>query len=226
MSVNPDIAFKARRAAVVISRNLDKINWDMSLESSGSKVDDKLICIAKRDNLTLVTNDVYLKVKSIIKGVSNKGYGGGDEYAGIRYWDIDCEDGHSKELEDAIQEHKIPCCLENLNENEYVIARNKNSVITRKNGEKTYEFLHSFVYRNNVFQPLTNNYKNLLNLFDNDKSLYVKEIIKGFTNILDIESIDDSLKEKYRLEAEEKDIPFLIALVIAIDNIVDNRHRQ
>ena len=28
MSVNPDIAFKARRAAVVISRNLDKINWD------------------------------------------------------------------------------------------------------------------------------------------------------------------------------------------------------
>lgn len=159
MSINPDIAFKARRAAVVISRNLDKINWDMSLESSGDKVDDKLICIAKRDNLTLVTNDVYLKVKSIIKGVSNKGYGGGDEYAGIRYWDIDCEDGHSKELEDAIQEHKIPCCLENLNENEYVIARNKNSVITRKNGEKTYEFLHSFVYRNNVFQPLTNNYK-------------------------------------------------------------------
>ena len=143
MSVNPDIAFKARRAAVVISRNLDKINWDMSLESSDSKVDDKLICIAKRDNLTLVTNDVYLKVKSIIKGVSNKGYGGGDEYAGIRYWDIDCEDGHSKELEDAIQEHKIPCCLENLNENEYVIARNKNSVITRKNGEKTYLDINS-----------------------------------------------------------------------------------
>ena len=160
MNINPDVAFKARRAAVVISHNMDKIKWDSSMEGIGDKVDDKLIKLAKRDNLILVTNDVYLKVKANIAEAKNKPFGGGEDYSGISYWDIDCDaNGYNEELEKALEFHEVPIALGPLAENEYVIARNKNSQITRKNGEVTFEFLHSFVYRDGEFIPLTSNYK-------------------------------------------------------------------
>lgn len=160
MNVNQDVAFKARRAAVVISRNMDKVKWDCSMEGIGGNVDDKLIKLAKRDNLILVTNDVYLKVKSEISDAKSKGYGGGEDYTGVCYWDIDCdENGFNEELTRAIENHEMPSTLGPLAENEYVIARNKNSTITKKNGEQTFEFLHSFVYRDGELKPLTNNYQ-------------------------------------------------------------------
>lgn len=158
MNINPDISFKARRAAVVISRNLDKIKWDSSTESTGNTVDDKLIKVASRDKLTLVTNDVYLKVKSIIKNVDTRGYGGGDDYSGIFYWDIDYSDGYNQELKDAIENHKVPTGIKFYN-NQYVIARNKNIIEKDENGEEVHEFLHSFVYKNGELKPLTNNYQ-------------------------------------------------------------------
>lgn len=162
MNVNPDVAFKARRAAVVISHNMDKIKWDSSMEGVSDKVDDKLIKLAKRDDLILVTNDVYLKVKANIAKAKNKPFGGREDYSGISYWDIDCDaNGYNEELEKAFEFHEVPIALGPLAENEYVIARNKNSEVIRKNGEVTYEFLHSFVYRDGEFIPLTNNYKKM-----------------------------------------------------------------
>ncbi len=52
------------------------------------------------------------------------------------------------------------------------------------------------------------------------------EILKNGAVIGIIRRKIDFLVDSFELEADEKDIPFLIALVIAIDNIVDNRHRQ
>lgn len=96
----------------------------------------------------------------------------------------------------------IKCALINnsLNVNMINFGKDKNEFL---------KGLNCFVKKNIgffcLYEYTLNNYKNLLNLFDNDKSLYVKEIIKGFTNILDIESIDDSLKEKYVLEYLNKE---------------------
>ena len=67
MHNNFDVQYKARRAAVIISHNMDKLTWDDSLEKERyDSVDDKVIQIAKNRNAILVTYDVYLKVKAII----------------------------------------------------------------------------------------------------------------------------------------------------------------
>ena len=80
-----DVSFKARRAAVLISHNMDKLIWDDSLEKERyDSVDDKLIQITKNRNGTLVTNDVYLKVKAITKGVKTKAYGKTEADNGIK----------------------------------------------------------------------------------------------------------------------------------------------
>ena len=67
MNQNSEVAFKARRAAVVLSRNLAKINWNTDYENEKIPVDDKLLSATGKNNI-LITNDVYLKVKAIIKG--------------------------------------------------------------------------------------------------------------------------------------------------------------
>lgn len=43
LSPSPEISFKARRAAIILSRNLDKITWEDSYEKENRPVDDKLI---------------------------------------------------------------------------------------------------------------------------------------------------------------------------------------
>jgi len=42
-------------------------------------VDDKLIEICTHKDI-LITNDVYLKIKAIIRGINTKGYGGTSDY--------------------------------------------------------------------------------------------------------------------------------------------------
>ena len=84
---------------------------------------------------------------------------------------------------------------------------NSLSSISSDFGEDKNEFLQNlncFVKKNIgffcLYDDALNNYKNILNFFDDDRSLYIKEIIKGFTNIMNIENIDSSLKEKYAIE--------------------------
>lgn len=162
LNINPDISFKARRAAVCISRNTERIEWLKSLEKTNISVDDKLIEYIKRDKLNdliLVTNDVYLKIKCLIENIKTMPFGGGEDYSGITYWDVDCdENGFNKALNDAIENRIKPSNLK-LHENEYVIARDKNLIIKLEDGKSTFSFLHSFVYKNGEFKPISNNYK-------------------------------------------------------------------
>ena len=76
LNANPETAFKARRAAVVISKNLSKIIFNSDFELENYKVDDKLLKIAQKFNGVLITNDVYLKINCLINNVATKGYGG------------------------------------------------------------------------------------------------------------------------------------------------------
>lgn len=63
-SLNPETSFQARRAAVMISRNIEMLNFFSKLEKENIPVDDKLIKVALTLNETLITNDVYLKVRA------------------------------------------------------------------------------------------------------------------------------------------------------------------
>ena len=69
LSSNSETAFKARRAAVVISKNLERIIFNPEMENENMKVDDKLLKLAAKYNGILITNDVYLKVKCLISKV-------------------------------------------------------------------------------------------------------------------------------------------------------------
>lgn len=123
LNPNPEVSFKARRAAVVISRNLSKLNFNDNLEKEKISVDDKLIesCTPKD---ILITNDVYLKIKAIIRGLNTKGYGGTSDYQGVRYFEVDLEtDPYNEELSKILNEHQY----EGMAENEYLIVLDKNT---------------------------------------------------------------------------------------------------
>lgn len=72
-SINSETAYKARRAAVKISRNLDKVKF-VETDSSLKLVDDRILEFCEDTNNTLITNDVYLKLKAISKEIDNEGY--------------------------------------------------------------------------------------------------------------------------------------------------------
>jgi predicted ribonuclease YlaK len=124
LNSNSEVAFKARRAAVVISRNISKINFIDKWEDTRISVDDKLLKEALESNNTLITNDVYLKVKAIIAGVDTKGYGGTEDYSGIYYLTIKTDEYHyNKELETILEEHYYS----GLKENEFLIIKEENT---------------------------------------------------------------------------------------------------
>ena len=123
LNPNPEVSFKARRAAVVISRNLSKLFFNDHLEKEKMSVDDKLIEICTHKDI-LITNDVYLKIKAIIRGLNTKGYGGTSDYQGVRYFEVDLEsDPYNEELSKILNEHQY----EGMAENEYLIVLDKNT---------------------------------------------------------------------------------------------------
>lgn len=123
LNPNPEVSFKARRAAVVISRNLSKLFFNDHLEKEKMSVDDKLIESCTHKDI-LITNDVYLKIKAIIRGINTKGYGGTSDYQGVRYFEVDLEtDPYNEELSKILNEHQC----EGMAENEYLIVLDKNT---------------------------------------------------------------------------------------------------
>ena len=153
LKLNPNFetAFKARRAAVTISRNLDRILFKDDYEDSRLPVDDKLLLMAQGlDTLgELITNDVYLKVKAHIKGIPTHGYGSSEDYSGVRtlYLQTD-KNKYNADLDYMLNEHKFPVPDVKLCENEFVIVKDSGSPIKNKHGEEDYEVLATFIYQN------------------------------------------------------------------------------
>lgn len=153
LKLNPNFetAFKARRAAVTISRNLDRIIFRDDYEETKLPVDDKLLLMAQGlDTLgELITNDVYLKVKAHIKGIPTHGYGSSENYSGVRtlYLQTD-ENKYNADLDYMLNEHKFPVPNVQLCENEFVIVKDSESPIKNRHGEEDYEVLATFIYQN------------------------------------------------------------------------------
>ena len=136
LSSNPETAYKARRAAVVISRNLSKLNWNETYEDMNMKVDDKLLMAAQDTNNILVTNDVYLKIKAELWDISNKGYGGGDDYTGIRTLKLATDENkYHPDLNYILENHKLLDEQKPLREGEYLIIKDLSSPIKTKYGD-------------------------------------------------------------------------------------------
>lgn len=156
--VNPDIAYKARRAAIYISKHMDNLTWyDCSkFEKDKIPVDEQLLKIGQELNGTVITNDVYLKVKCTIEDVETKGYSPKDDYDGIEYWYIKTDEHlYNKELDDVFSTGEIPEGL-NLYENQYLIVKDINNPIVDKQGKPNYSIMGIFVCHNNKLVEVQN----------------------------------------------------------------------
>lgn len=86
-------------------------------------VDDKLLELTKHYAGTLVTNDVYLKIKATIAGLQTHGYGGTEHYNGVKVWEVQLdEQGFNVDLEKVLTEKQPPEQFV-LKENEYLIIK-------------------------------------------------------------------------------------------------------
>lgn len=137
--VNKEVAFKARRAAVAISKSIDTLIFDDSMDTKVLPVDDKLIELTRNRAGTLITNDVYLKIKAKLAGLQTTGYGGVEDYTGVKEWVVEFdEDGYNAQLAQVFTDYQPPEQFE-MKENEYLIVRD-----SRDN-----EVLEIFCWRNN-----------------------------------------------------------------------------
>lgn len=135
--VNREVAFKARRAAVVISRHIEDITFDNTLETKNLAVDDKLLELTKSYAGELITNDVYLKIKAYTSGIRTSGYGGVEDYTGTETWFIDLNDEAALAEFSAIRDSGAPPKQFVFKENQYLIIKD----------EKEDEVLGIFVWR-------------------------------------------------------------------------------
>ena len=161
LSANQDTAYKARRAAVVISRNLSKLNWNDDYENINMKVDDKLLLAAQETGSTLVTNDVYLKIKAKLKNTLTKGYGGGDDYTGVRTLKLATnENKYHPDLTFILENQKLLDEQKPLREGEYLIIKDLSSPIKTKYGDD-FEVLYTGVNINGKIIEIPK-YKNVI----------------------------------------------------------------
>ena len=150
---NAETAFKARRAAIVISRNISKIIFVDEYDKQRMTVDEKLLAAAQsileHDEVCLITNDVYLKVQATLKHIPTKGYGGSEDYSGVKtiYITPD-ENGYHSELDSLLSENKLLIEQNSLRENEFLIVKNLTNPIKNKNGTDDYEVLYIGICRN------------------------------------------------------------------------------
>lgn len=161
-SENSETAFKARRAAVLIARNIDYLTFNDKFEYEPMSVDDKLIeatrlyCNAYGlDKCVLITNDIYLKIKARMYNLPTHGYGGVEEYTGIRTIQIvPDENGYHAELESLLSEHKLLDEQKLLKENEFIIVKDLTQPKKNRNNEDDYEVIYIGINRNGEVEQI------------------------------------------------------------------------
>ena len=126
--INQDTSSNARRAAIYVSRNVDNLNWYNCDRFHKVAVDDQVMEIAKELEGTVITNDVYLKVKCIINKVQTKGYSPKDDYSGVEYWFIDSinDAAAQEQYSNLLENHVVPAGI-TLCENQYLIVEDINT---------------------------------------------------------------------------------------------------
>lgn len=113
---NHEVAEKARRAAIYISRRLGELVFD--LNEDNIPTDDMLIEVALQNGYGIITNDVYLKIRAAAQGIETESYSEKDSYTGVRYVPSDQE-----ELIASILQGETNQLVEEMRENEYLIIQ-------------------------------------------------------------------------------------------------------
>lgn len=126
---NSEVAEKARRAAIYISRRLENLIFDNTDEAIPT--DDLLLKIASQNGYGIITNDVYLKIRAAAQHIETESYSEKDAYCGVRY--IKAED---EELIALILQGEAFDFIESMRENEYLIIETNPIQYFRKSEDK------------------------------------------------------------------------------------------
>lgn len=123
LNKNPEISQKARKAAVYIAKNMDNIEWDFTRDYAEDP-DGVLLEIAKKRNVTIVTNDISFKVRCQVNNVDVEGYSWKDDYCGIVYMNVgDMDlDTYNEMLTDLIENGHYETEDYDFSINEYLIV--------------------------------------------------------------------------------------------------------
>lgn len=162
LKINPnsEVSYKARRAAVMLSRRVDSIEWDLSMEQVKMPVDDKILEVAKRRNSTLITNDVYLKVKAKVQNVDTHGYGNDGVYTGIKYLTLELDKNKQHPiLEKILNSGEILPEIGDVNEGQYLIVRDGSDSFKNKFGETEFAVLGIFIVKDGKLEKIDEPHK-------------------------------------------------------------------
>lgn len=155
-NINPEVAYKARRASYAILSNDNKITYCKERKNKLS-VDDELVYLCKKHGWELITNDLNLQIKCRFKKVKCSGYSKVKEnYTGVIYLPLDFDNsGYSKVLEDMLNTKTPP---EKMYENQFLIIQDKNKEITDSYGQKHKQTVMSFIYKNGKLEIVDNQF--------------------------------------------------------------------
>ena len=155
-NINPEVAYKARRASYAILSNDNKITYCKERKNKLS-VDDELVYLCKKHGWELITNDLNLQIKCRFKKVKYSGYSKVKEnYTGVIYLPLDFDNsGYSKVLEDMLNTKTPP---EKMYENQFLIIQDKNKEITDSYGQKHKQTVMSFIYKNGKLEIIDNQF--------------------------------------------------------------------
>ena len=140
---NNEVAEKARRAAIYISRRLENLIFDNTEEAIPT--DDLLLKIASQKGYGIITNDVYLKIRAVAQHIETESYSEKDAYCGVLnlYFDLD-ENGYNEELDKILTDRKLPENI-SLRENQYLILRDN---------QNKDNYLSIYCYQDNQLIPI------------------------------------------------------------------------
>ena len=126
---NNEVAEKARRAAIYISRRINELLFDN--EDEAIPTDDLLLKVAAAKGYGIITNDVYLKIRAVAQQIETESYSEKDFYNGVRY--IKAEE---EELIASILQGEKSDFIDSMRENEYLIIQTEQPQFFRKSEDK------------------------------------------------------------------------------------------
>lgn len=143
-SENLDLAYRARKAAKLISANLHKITIER--KNYGQKaVDDILLHCAKRKKFVLITNDLTLELKSRFNGVESQSYLNGEKtnYTGVKTIEVSSNEEVKSFLTEPV--------LSELKENQFLIFEDATTTELQTDGTMRHPSLVEYVKKDGNF---------------------------------------------------------------------------
>lgn len=155
-NINPEVAYKARRASYTILSNDNKITYYKDRKNKLS-VDDELVYLCKKNKWKLITNDLNLQIKCRFNKVECSSYSKvKNNYTGVIYLPLYFDEaGYSKILEDILNIKEPPV---EMNENQFLVIQDQNKEIVDSYGQKHKQTIMSFICKNEKLEIVDNQF--------------------------------------------------------------------